>query len=156
MCAPLLSSIDLQGTKFRSLRTSAPLRYLLAPLSPFVPSLARRPFRCGTSCPDRIFHPAFVAILRIFAFRAHAQDQFNSIDLSDNEIQKLENFPLLPKLKMLLLSNNRLARIAPGNLLPLASVSCGARTRGHTLFVFRSSPSLCVCVCGGACACVCR
>jgi U2 small nuclear ribonucleoprotein A' len=42
------------------------------------------------------------------------QDQFNSIDLSDNEIQKLENFPLLPKLKMLLLSNNRLARIAPG------------------------------------------
>lgn len=42
------------------------------------------------------------------------QDQFNSIDLSDNEIQKLENFPLLPKLKMLLLSNNRVARIAPG------------------------------------------
>jgi U2 small nuclear ribonucleoprotein A' len=42
------------------------------------------------------------------------QDQFNSIDLSDNEIQKLENFPLLPRLKMLLLCNNRVARIAPG------------------------------------------
>jgi U2 small nuclear ribonucleoprotein A' len=42
------------------------------------------------------------------------QDQFNSIDLSDNEIQKLENFPLLPRLKMILMSNNRVARIAPG------------------------------------------
>jgi len=42
------------------------------------------------------------------------QDQFNSIDLSDNEIQKLENFPVLMKLKMLHLSNNRVARIAPG------------------------------------------
>jgi len=41
-------------------------------------------------------------------------DQFDSIDLSDNEIQKLENFPLLRRLKMLLLSNNRVARIAPG------------------------------------------
>jgi len=41
-------------------------------------------------------------------------DQFDSLDLSDNEIQKLENFPLLRRLKMILLSNNRVARIAPG------------------------------------------
>lgn len=62
--------------------------------------------RANFSSASRFFTPA-------------AQDQFNSIDLSDNEIQKLENFPLLPKLKMLLLSNNRVARIAPGNPFPL-------------------------------------
>jgi len=41
------------------------------------------------------------------------QDQFDVIDLSDNEIKKLENFPLLKRLATLLLSNNRIQRIAP-------------------------------------------
>lgn len=41
-----------------------------------------------------------------------AQNQFDSIDLSDNNIVKLEGFPKLHRLKQLMLSNNRVARIA--------------------------------------------
>lgn len=40
------------------------------------------------------------------------QDQFDSIDLSDNAIVRLEGFPRLPRLKMLLLNNNRIAKVA--------------------------------------------
>lgn len=40
-------------------------------------------------------------------------DQFDCIDLSENSIRKLENFPLLPRLKCLLLNNNRIFKIAP-------------------------------------------
>ena len=39
------------------------------------------------------------------------QDQFDTIDLSDNEIRKLENFPLLRRVKTLLLSNYLIFRI---------------------------------------------
>ncbi|KAG1666960.1 hypothetical protein FOA52_004243 [Chlamydomonas sp. UWO 241] len=39
------------------------------------------------------------------------QNQFDSIDLSDNAIVKLEGFPRLLRLKQLLLNNNRLTRI---------------------------------------------
>jgi len=42
------------------------------------------------------------------------EDQYDVIDLSDNEILKLENFPLLQRLQALLLNNNRLCRIAKG------------------------------------------
>ncbi|CAN8004073.1 unnamed protein product [Ixodes hexagonus] len=38
-------------------------------------------------------------------------DQFDSIDLSDNDIRKLDGFPLLKRLKCLLLNNNRICRI---------------------------------------------
>lgn len=38
-------------------------------------------------------------------------DQFDTVDFSDNDIRKLENFPQLPRLKNLLLNNNRIARI---------------------------------------------
>lgn len=38
-------------------------------------------------------------------------DQFDTIDLSDNEIRKLDGFPLLKRLKTILLNNNRLVRI---------------------------------------------
>lgn len=41
-----------------------------------------------------------------------AQNQFDSIDLSDNEIRKVECMAVLPRLKMLLLCNNRVSRIA--------------------------------------------
>jgi len=37
-------------------------------------------------------------------------DQFDCIDLSDNDIKKVENFPLLKRLRMLLLNNNRVCR----------------------------------------------
>ncbi|KAH7422392.1 hypothetical protein KP509_12G006500 [Ceratopteris richardii] len=48
------------------------------------------------------------------------EDQFDSIDLSDNEIVKLEGFPYLKRLTTLLVSNNRIARINPniGGFLP--------------------------------------
>ena len=42
------------------------------------------------------------------------QDGYDCIDLSDNDIVRLENFPLLKRLKMVLLSNNRISRVADG------------------------------------------
>ena len=41
------------------------------------------------------------------------QNQFDSIDLSDNAIVRLDGFPKLPRLSWLLLCNNRIARVAP-------------------------------------------
>lgn len=41
------------------------------------------------------------------------QDQYASIDISDNEIVKLEGFPHLKRLTTLLANNNRIARINP-------------------------------------------
>lgn len=48
------------------------------------------------------------------------EDQFDTIDLSDNEIVKLENFPYLNRLGTLILNNNRITRINPnlGEFLP--------------------------------------
>ncbi|KAF5195106.1 U2 small nuclear ribonucleoprotein a [Thalictrum thalictroides] len=48
------------------------------------------------------------------------EDQFDTIDLSDNEIVKLENFPFLGRLGTLLINNNRITRINPniGEYLP--------------------------------------
>ena len=36
------------------------------------------------------------------------------IDLSDNDISKLENFPVMRRVSWLLLANNRIARVADG------------------------------------------
>lgn len=41
------------------------------------------------------------------------QDQFDTIDLSDNEIVKLENVPYLNRLGTMLINNNRITRINP-------------------------------------------
>lgn len=41
-------------------------------------------------------------------------DQFDAIDFSDNDIRKLDGFPLLKRLKTLYLSNNRIIRISHG------------------------------------------
>jgi len=41
-------------------------------------------------------------------------DQFDCIDMSNNEIRKLDGFPLLSRMKTLLLSNNRIVRISEG------------------------------------------
>ncbi|XP_062869244.1 U2 small nuclear ribonucleoprotein A' [Trichomycterus rosablanca] len=38
-------------------------------------------------------------------------DQFDTIDFSDNEIRKLDGFPLLKRLKTVLMNNNRICRI---------------------------------------------
>ncbi|XP_039956479.1 probable U2 small nuclear ribonucleoprotein A' [Bactrocera neohumeralis] len=41
-------------------------------------------------------------------------DQFDTIDLSDNDLRKLDGIPFLPRLKCLLLNNNRILRIGDG------------------------------------------
>ncbi|XP_044940198.1 LOW QUALITY PROTEIN: U2 small nuclear ribonucleoprotein A'-like [Mustela putorius furo] len=41
-------------------------------------------------------------------------DQFDAIDFSDNEIRKLDGFPLLRRLKTLLVNNNKICRIGEG------------------------------------------
>lgn len=48
------------------------------------------------------------------------ENQFDSIDLSDNAIIKVEGFPKLPRLKMLLLNNNKVLRVTKNleNALP--------------------------------------
>ncbi|XP_078441309.1 U2 small nuclear ribonucleoprotein A [Wolffia australiana] len=48
------------------------------------------------------------------------EDQFDTIDLTDNEIVKLENFPPMMRLGTLLMNNNRVTRINPniGEFLP--------------------------------------
>lgn len=38
-------------------------------------------------------------------------DQFDTIDMSDNEIRKIDGFPLLKRLKCLLFNNNRIVRV---------------------------------------------
>jgi len=42
------------------------------------------------------------------------QDQYDTLDISDNEIRKMENFPVLSRLKSILLNNNKLERAANG------------------------------------------
>jgi len=48
------------------------------------------------------------------------QDQYDTIDFSNNAISRLESFPLLKRLKTLFFCNNRIYYIAPniGNSLP--------------------------------------
>lgn len=41
-------------------------------------------------------------------------DQFDTIDFSDNDIRKVDGFPLLRRLKCLLFNNNRIVRISDG------------------------------------------
>jgi len=43
-----------------------------------------------------------------------AQDQFEALDFSDNEILKLENFPVMGRVTSVILNNNRIRRIASG------------------------------------------
>jgi U2 small nuclear ribonucleoprotein A' len=46
--------------------------------------------------------------------RTKHQDQNDTLDLTNNDIKRLENFPHLRRLKTLLISNNRLQRIEKG------------------------------------------
>lgn len=38
-------------------------------------------------------------------------DQFDTVDFSDNDVRKLDGFPQLPRLKCLLLNNNRIVYV---------------------------------------------
>ena len=42
------------------------------------------------------------------------QDSFGAIDLSDNELARLERFPLMRRLRLLTACNNRVARLGAG------------------------------------------
>mmetsp|Transcript_24322 Transcript_24322/g.47831 ORF Transcript_24322/g.47831 Transcript_24322/m.47831 type:complete len:231 (-) Transcript_24322:157-849(-) len=42
------------------------------------------------------------------------QNQYQAMDLSENELIKLDNFPVLTKLESILMSNNRVSRVATG------------------------------------------
>jgi len=41
-------------------------------------------------------------------------DQFDTIDFTDNDIKKIDKFPLLKRLKHIMISNNRVVRISEG------------------------------------------
>ena len=41
-------------------------------------------------------------------------DQFDTINFTNNEIRKIDNFPLLPRLKCLIFNNNRIVRFGEG------------------------------------------
>lgn len=45
--------------------------------------------------------------------RQSLQNQFDCIDLSDNNVVRLDGFPRLERLSMLIVNNNRIASIAP-------------------------------------------
>lgn len=66
---------------------------------------------------------------------AATQDQFDSFDLSDNEIRKLESMAVLPRIKMLLFNNNQINRIADnlGRAFPKLEVLVLTNNRFTTL-----------------------
>eukprot|EP00921_Rhytidocystis_pertsovi_P015148 GHVQ01024207.1.p1 GENE.GHVQ01024207.1~~GHVQ01024207.1.p1 ORF type:complete len:164 (-),score=8.58 GHVQ01024207.1:1059-1550(-) len=51
------------------------------------------------------------------------KDHFDCIDLTDNEILKLTNIPLLKRLKTLILANNRISRIAQDALQTIPNLT---------------------------------
>jgi len=55
---------------------------------------------CSTGMP--------VANSSVCTFFMCRQDQFDTVDFSDNDIRKLDGFPLLKRLKTMLLNNNRI------------------------------------------------
>lgn len=50
-------------------------------------------------------------------------DQFDAIDFSDNDIRKLDGFPLLKRLKTVYLSNNRIMYARPSEPVDAAPSS---------------------------------
>lgn len=74
---------------------------------------ARARGRCSTP-RHHLTPPAPGAGQRIPAIEnlSATQDQFDAIDLSNNDLKKLESATILRRLKMLLLSNNKLSRVA--------------------------------------------
>jgi len=51
-------------------------------------------------------------------------DQFDTIDFSDNDIRKLDGFPLLKRIKTLFFNNNRIVRISDGLEHCLPNLEC--------------------------------
>jgi len=59
------------------------------------------------------------------------EDRFDTLNLCDNELTKLDNFPLLPRLKTLLVCNNRVARIDPSISEALVNLQALILTSNH-------------------------
>ena len=70
-------------------------------------------------CCSLVHAPPHTAAFHINA-RHDVQDNVDSIDLSDNDLTRLDNFPVLRRLSWLLLAGNRVARVGDelGNYLP--------------------------------------
>ena len=62
---------------------------------------------------------------------AVTRDQYGCIDLSSNEIGRLENIPPLPHLRSLLLSNNRISRISDDAMNNISSLTSLALTNNR-------------------------
>jgi U2 small nuclear ribonucleoprotein A' len=64
------------------------------------------------------------------------QDQYDSIDLSDNEIKKLDNFPAMRRLNALILCNNSISKIGAslGDNLPRLQTVILTNNRISSLF----------------------
>ena len=83
-------------------------------------------------------------------------DQFDTIDFSDNEIRRLDNFPLLSRLKSLHFNNNRIVRIGDSlheslpkldsliltnnNLQDLADIEALSKCSNITMLSFLHNP----------------
>jgi U2 small nuclear ribonucleoprotein A' len=52
-----------------------------------------------------------------------ARNQFDTIDLTDNELRKLDGFPYMPRIRTVLATNNRITRIADEISANLPSLS---------------------------------
>jgi Leucine-rich repeat (LRR) protein len=50
------------------------------------------------------------------------QDGYDAMDLSDNEIVRLENFPVMRRLRVLVACNNRISRVSPSLAATLPSL----------------------------------
>mmetsp|Transcript_55618 Transcript_55618/g.130309 ORF Transcript_55618/g.130309 Transcript_55618/m.130309 type:complete len:223 (+) Transcript_55618:252-920(+) len=90
------------------------------------------------ACAPQFTNPMKEREIKLRAYKIPAienlgatQDQFDTIDLSDNEIRKLENFPLLRRVKTLMLANNLIFRIGEDLKDVLPSV--------HTLMLANNS-----------------
>jgi len=59
------------------------------------------------------------------------QDQYEVIDLSDNEITKVENFPFLPRLTTLLINTNKIAKVGSGLGSALPNLQCLSLTNNR-------------------------
>lgn len=71
---------------------------------------------------------------------AATQDQFDSLDLSDNEILKVECMAILPRLSQLLLNNNRVTRISEGLGKTLPKLCTLVLTNNHLATLAQLEP----------------
>lgn len=77
-----------------------------------------------TLVPQAYVSPALLCFFSLLCSPlTHLQPQ-DAIDLTDNDIQVLGNFPLTPRLRTLLLARNRIAAIQPDLANALPSLTC--------------------------------